>query len=123
MRGVTFAAAVVLALWASARVPAQSDDPLKVEEFKMVPLPTFAAADPASERSDLDEQDLAGQELPWRILEVSGNGMYLVEFKSKRVWVIDSTVKVDTTAIGSAFAPEAMNFNDKDLAGSRGYGD
>jgi len=123
MRGVTLAAASVLALSALGGALAQTAKPTRVTEFNMVPLPTFEAADPGSKRSDLDKAELAGQTLPWPILEVSDSGMYLVEFKSKRVWVLDSTVKVDAKATGSALAPEVMNFSDQDLAGSRGYGD
>ena len=122
MRGAILAA-VLLGLSAIGGALAQSAKPTRVTDFNMVPLPTFAAADLGSERSDLVEAELAGQALPWPILEVSDNGMYLVEFKSDRVWVLDSTVKVDAKATGSALAPEAMNFSDKDLAGSRGYGD
>lgn len=123
MRGIRLAAAVALALSASGGALAQSAKPTRITEFNMVPLPTFASADLGSERADLAEQTLAGQPLPWAILEVSDNGMYLVEFKSDRVWVLDSTVKVDAKATGSALAPEVMNFSDKDLAGSRGYGE
>ncbi len=122
MRGAILAA-VLLGLSAIGGALAQSAKPTRVTDFNMVPLPTFAAADLGSERSDIVEAELAGQALPWPILEVSDNGMYLVEFKSDRVWVLDSTVKVDAKATGSALAPEAMNFSDKDLAGSRGYGD
>ena len=123
MRGVTLAAVIALALSASGGVLAQSAKPTRITELNMVPLPTFAAADLGSQRSDLAEAELAGQPLPWAILEISDSGMYLVEFKSDRVWVLDSTVKVDAKATGSALAPEVMNFSDKDLAGSRGYGD
>ncbi len=122
MRGAILAA-VLLGLSAIGGALAQSAKPTRVTDFNMVPLPTFAAADLGSERSDIVEAELAGQALPWPILEVSDNGMYLVEFKSDRVWVLDSTVKVDAKATGSALAPEAMSFSDKDLAGSRGYGD
>ena len=122
MRGAILAA-VLLGLSAIGGALAQSAKPTRVTDFNMVPLPTFAAADLGSERSDIVEAELAGQALPWPILEVSDNGMYLVEFKSDRVWVLDSTVKVDAKATGSALAPEAMNFSDKDLAGSCGYGD
>ncbi len=122
MRGAILAA-VLLGLSAIGGALAQSAKPTRVTDFNMVPLPTFAAADLGSERSDIVEAELAGQALPWPILEVSDNGMYLGEFKSDRVWVLDSTVKVDAKATGSALAPEAMNFSDKDLAGSRGYGD
>ena len=122
MRGAILAA-VLLGLSAIGGALAQSAKPTRVTDFNMVPLPTFAAADLGSERSDIVEAELAGQALPWPILEVSDNGMYLVEFKSDRVWVVDSTVKVDATAKASALVPEAMNFSDKDLAGSRGYGD
>ena len=126
MKSVFLAAAVLLALSAAVGAQAQmasSAKPTEINHINLVPLPTFETADVGSKRSDLDETELAGQTLPWPILEVSENGMYLVEFKSRRVWVIDSTVKVDATAKASAFAPEAMNFSDKDLAGSRGYGD
>lgn len=123
MRGITLAAAVVLALSVFGGALAQSAKPTRVTDIKLVPLPTFEAADPGSKRSDLDQKELADQSPPWPILEVSDNGMYLVEFKSDRVWVLDTTVKVDTKATGSALAPEAMNFSDQDLAGSRGYGD
>lgn len=122
MRGVTLAIAVALALSASGAL-AQSAKPTRIIEFSLVPLPTFAAADLGSARSDLAEAELAGQPLPWAILEISDSGMYLVEFKRDRVWLLDSTVKVDAKATGSALAPEVMNFSDKDLAGSRGYGD
>jgi len=123
MRGVTLAAAVVLALSVFGGALAQSAKPTRVTDIDLVPLPTFEASDPGSKRSDLDEKELAGQPTPWPILEVSDSGMFLVEFKSRRVWVLDSTVKVDAKATGSALAPEAMNFSDQDLAGSRGYGD
>jgi hypothetical protein len=123
MRGVTLAIAVVLALSAYGGALAQTAKPTRITDIKLVPLPTFEAADPQSKRSDRDQAALAGQALPWPILEVSDNGMYLVEFKSDRVWVVDSTVKVDATAKASALVPEAMNFSDQDLAGSRGYGD
>jgi hypothetical protein len=123
MKRSLLAAVVLLGLSLPGGALAQSAEPKQIEEFLMVPLPTFAAADLGSARRDLDEAELAGQPTPWPILEVSDSGMYLVEFKSDRVWVLDSTVKVDAMASGSAFTPEAMNFNDKDLAGSRGYGD
>lgn len=123
MRRVTLAAAIALALSISGGALAQSAEPTEVNGFVMVPLPTFAAADLGSSRTDRDEAELAAQPLPWPILEVSDNGMYLVDFKSDRVWLLDTTVEVNTKATGSARAPEIMNFNDKDLAGSRGYGD
>jgi hypothetical protein len=121
MKGVILAAAL-LGLSVSGGVLAQTAEPTKITELKLVPLPTFEAADVESKRTDLDEAELAGQTFPWPILEASDNGMYLVEFKSKRVWVIDSTVKVDATAKASAFAPEPMNLADPDLASTRGYG-
>ena len=123
MKRSLLAAAVLLGMLPPGGALAQSAEPQEITEFLMVPLPIFAAADLGSTRKDLDEAELAGQPTPWPILEVSDSGMYLVEFKSERVWVLDSTVKVDAIATGTAFTPEAMNFNDKDLAGSRGYGD
>lgn len=122
MKAVILVAAVLLGLSVSGGALAQTAQPTEILEIKMVPLPTFEAADRQSARSDIAETELAGQALPWPILEVSDNGMYLTEFKSRRVWVIDSTVKVDTTAKASAFAPEAMNSADPDLATTRGYG-
>jgi hypothetical protein len=122
MRNVILGAAVLLALSASVGVLAQTAKPTKIIELKLVPLPTFEAADVESKRSDLDETALAAQTLPWPVLQVSDNDMYLVEFKSRRVWVLDSTVKVDTTAKASAFVPEPMNLADPDLASTRGYG-
>lgn len=123
MKRVTALAALLFALSAAGGALAQSTEPGQIKEVLLVPLPTFEAADPGSKRSDLDKSDLAAQPPPWPILEVSDSGMYLVELKSRRVWVLDTTVKVDAAATGSALAPEIMNFNDKDLAGSRGYGD
>ena len=122
MKAVILVTAVLLALSVPGGALAQTAKPTKILELTLVPLPTFEAADIESKRSDLDESALAGQALPWSILEVSDNGMYLVEFKSKRVWVIDSTVKVDAKAKASAFAPEATNLADPDLASTRGYG-
>ena len=89
MRGAILAA-VLLGLSAIGGALAQSAKPTRVTDFNMVLLPTFAAADLGSERSDIVEAELAGQALPWPILEVSDNGMYLVEFKSDHVWVVDS---------------------------------
>jgi len=125
MRGITFVAAVVIAALATASgVRAQtSASPTAIVEIKLVPLPTFEAADVGSARSDLAKKDLAGLPLPWAILERSETGMYQIDIDGRRVWVLDSTVKVDAKATGSAFAPEAMGMSDKDLAGSRGYGD
>jgi len=123
MKGISLLVALLLALSASGGALAQAAEPTKIIEINLVPLPTFQKADVGSKRSDIGEGELADQTLPWSILEVSDNGMYLVEFKSRRVWVIDSTVKVDVTAKASAFAPESMGFSDQDLAGSRGYGD
>jgi hypothetical protein len=121
MRNVILAAAL-LGLSVSGGALAQTAQPTTIIGLNLVPLPTFEAASVESKRSDLDESALAGQALPWSILEVSDNSMYLVEFKSKRVWVIDSTVKVDAKAKASAFAPEATNLADPDLASTRGYG-
>ena len=126
MKGVTIAVAVLLALSAAVGAQAQtasSAKPTEITKIKRMPLPIFEAADIGSLISQLDKKELAGMTLPWPILETSDNGMFLVEIKSQRVWVVDSTVKVDATAKASALVPEAMNFSDKDLAGSRGYGD
>ena len=122
MRGFILIAAVALALSASGGALAQSAKPTRITEFNMVPLPTFEAANVESKRSDLDAAALAAQALPWSILEVSDNGMYLVEVQGERVWVVDTTVKVDVTAKASAFAPEPTNQADPGLASTRGYG-
>ncbi len=124
MRAITFVAAVVAAFAAAAGALAQtSASPTAIVEIKLVPLPTFEAADVGSARSDLAKKELAGLPLPWTILDRSETGMYQIDLDGRRVWVLDSTVKVDARATGSAFAPEAMGMSDKDLAGSRGYGD
>ncbi len=122
MKAVILVTAVLLALSVPGGALAQTAKPTKILELKMVPLPTFEAADVESKRTDLDETALAAQALPWLILQASDNGMYLVEVKGERVWVIDTTVKVDVTAKASAFAPEATNLADPDLASTRGYG-
>jgi len=122
MRGIILVTAVLLGLSVPDAALAQAPEPTQILEIKLVPLPTFEAADRQSARSDIAETELAGQALPWPILEVSDNGMYLTEFKSRRVWVIESTVKVDTAAKASAFTPEAMNSADPGLATTRGYG-
>lgn len=123
MRPISHAVVLAVSLSASGGTLAQSSEPTRVTELNLVPLPTFEAPDPGSKRSNLNQKELAGQPPPWPILEVSDSGMYLVEFKSKRVWVLDSTVTVDAKASGSVLSPEIMNFSDQDLAGSRGFGE
>lgn len=122
MNGKSLAAAFVLAVSAGASTLAQAQDLTEVIKINMVPLPTFEAADTGSERRDLDAAAIAEQALPWEVLEMSANGMYLVELKGDRVWIIDSTVKINETATASPLVPEAVNMADPDLAGSRGYG-
>lgn len=126
MKGVALAIVVLLALSGMAIghvKTALAADPTAVTKIKRTPLPIFEAADTGTLIRQIEDSELAGLPLPWPILDESDNGMYLIQIGGQRVWVVESTVKVDVTASGSAFAPEAMNFPDKDLAGSRGYGD
>ncbi|HEX9770354.1 MAG TPA: hypothetical protein VGA50_14370 [Kiloniellales bacterium] len=126
MRGVPVTLAIfllALSVVATGQVKtASAADPTAITKIKMTPLPIFESADAGTLIKQIEDSELAGLPLPWPILDASDNGMYLIEIEGQRVWVIDSTVKVDAMATGSAFAPEAMNFPDKDLAGSRGYG-
>jgi hypothetical protein len=123
MKSITVMAAGLLALSLIATAQAQSAQPTEIIKIRRQPLPIFETADIGSLIREIDKSELAGLTLPWPILDQSENGMYLVEIEGQQVWIVDSTVKVDTTAIGSVSTGGAMNFADPDLAGSRGYGD
>lgn len=123
MKGLTFAAALLFSLSLAASSRAQTAQPTEIIKIKREPLPIFETADTATMIRQIEGSELAGLPLPWPILDASDNGMYLIEIQGERVWIVNSTVKVDTMATGSALAPDGMNFADPDLAGSRGYGD
>jgi hypothetical protein len=121
---IAFAVLLTLSVVATGLTKTTSAaDATAITKIKRTPLPIFEAADTGTLIRQIEASELAGLTLPWPILDESDNGMYLTEIEGKRVWIIDSTVKVDAVATGSAFAPEAVNFPDNDLAGSRGYGD
>lgn len=117
---------VLLTLSIATVVTAQttsSISPTQITEIKRVPLPIFKTADIDSLLEELSKKRVAKLRVPLPILEISDSGMYLVEIEGQRVWVVDSTVRVDATAKASEIAAEGMNFSDKDLAATRGYGD
>lgn len=123
MRGMSIVTAGLFGLTFVATASAQTAKPTEITKIQRDPLPIFETADTGTLIRQIKLSELPGPPPPWPILDQSDNGMYLIELDGQRVWVVDSTVKVDAMVSGSALTPSGMNFADPDLAGSRGYGD
>jgi hypothetical protein len=101
---------------------AQNAGPAKITDFKRDTLRIYKNADTESLIETIEQSDLATG-FPWDILDYSDNGIYQVEIDGQLVWVVDRSVKVDFSAMGSALNSSTVNFANPEHAGSRGYGD